>query len=234
VLRDPTVGFSDLDDTSVVPDGHGGSALRVELQANTIHNEPKGNNGINAFVPLSRVVSNACVSYDVRFDQQFDWSLGGKLPGLLGVAPGVEPGLPTGGNVLRGLGWSGRMMWVGPGAYSMPGRTNMAISYLYHPTQPNRWGDNVRWNESFTPGQWHQVRQCYTMNTVGLRDGKLSAWFDGRQVLDRQHVVYRTREDVGITHLAWSVFRGGHTTAWAAAKSDHIDFDNVEVTTRNP
>jgi len=222
------------DDTSVAADTRGhGRVIRTTLQANTMHTYPSGNNGIVVFVPLRRTVAQACVSYDIRFDASFPWSLGGKLPGLLGVAPGVAPSVPSGGNNVNDLGWSGRLMWLGPGAYYMPGRSNLAVSYMYHPQQKNRYGDNVSWRRSFVRGSWHTVKQCYRMNTPGVHDGRLTAWFDGKLKVDRRQYLFRTRSDVKITHLSWSIFRGGDSAKWAANRTGHIDIDNLLVTTRS-
>ena len=223
---------TEYDDTSVVSAGAGsGRALRTTLAAHTIHSRPAGNNGINSFVPL-RHVEDACVSYRIRFAKDFDWSLGGKLPGLLGVRAGVRPSLPTGGQYVGDLGWSGRLMWLGPAAYRrvLP-RSNEIASYVYHPGQSVGYGDNIWWNRGFTAGDWHSVKQCYRMNTVGKRDGVLAAWLDNRQVVDRTDFVYRLRNDVTITHLAYSIFRGGHTLDWAGSRTGTVDVDDLRVTT---
>jgi hypothetical protein len=155
--------------------------------------------------------------------------VGGKLPGLVGGAPGVRPGAPAGGHPTAD-GWSGRLMWVGPKAYSWAGPTNMIVSYLYHPGQRSDYGDNVRWNRSFDAGRWHQVKQCFTMNTVGHSDGALQAWFDGTRVVDDAAFVYRTRSDVHINYLEWDIFRGGNTLEWAGSRTGYIDIDDVRVT----
>jgi hypothetical protein len=221
----------DYDDSSIVTDNRGGKAYRLTLEAGTIRGNPSGNHGIVVFIPLAQQVTNACISYDVRFDGTFDWSLGGKLPGLQGTAPGVSPSLPTGGGNPGDKGWSGRMMWLTPKSYSWAGPTNMAVSYMYSPEMSSHYGDNIRWNKGFTAGTWHTVKQCYTMNTVGQANGKLHAWIDGTQVLALNNYVYRLRDDVAISHLNWSIFRGGATLDWAGTRTSHIDFDNVTITT---
>jgi hypothetical protein len=218
-------------DMSIVSNGSGGQALRVTLEKGTIHSKPSGQHGVVLFAKLPGQIDNACVSYRVRFDSNFDWSMGGKLPGLSGVAPGVSPGTPTGGNAnVTDQGWSGRMMWLGKGSYGWVTGTNMAVSYMYHPGQKSQYGDNVQWKKEFSAGRWHVVKQCYTMNTVGKANGQLRAWFDGQLVVDDNAFVYRTRNDVHINYLNWSVFRGGATLDWAGDRTGYVDFDDVVVT----
>lgn len=219
------------DDASVVPDSRGGKAMRVTLDPNTIRTSPSGNNGFVSIAKLPRVLQNACLSYDVKFDSRFDWSMGGKLPGLIGVAPGVNPGMPTGGRYAGDLGWSGRVMWRGPKPFNTLGQPNMAISYMYSPLQKDQYGDNISWNSSFVAGKWHTVKQCFTMNTVGKADGVLRGYLDGTLVLQRNDFVFRTRTDVGISHLAWSIFRGGNTMDWASLTKGTVDLNRVVVTT---
>jgi hypothetical protein len=229
-----TVGPTDrrlyaYDDMTYVRDAQGrGHAIRTSLEKGTIRGRPAGNHGAVLFVKLKGSYDRACISYRVRFSPRFDWSLGGKLPGLLGVAPGVSPGTPTGGGSTA-AGWSARVMWLGPRAYSWAKPVNMGVTYLYHPGQTTRWGDNVRWNRAFTTGRWHRIRQCHVMNTPGRADGQLWVSLDGRLVRRDTDVMYRTRADVHITHLDWSVFRGGNTLEWAGRRTGYVELDSLVV-----
>ena len=218
------------DDMSAAADSRGsGKVLRTLLKAGTIHRSNGGDSGDNLFIRLPAAYDQACVQYDIRFDPNFDWSLGGKLPGLEGVAPGVAPAKPTGGNVTD-VGWSGRLMWLGPKAYSWAGPTNMAVSYMYHPGQTGTYGDNIRWNKPFVAGTWHTVKQCYVMNTVGRANGVLRAWMDGQLVVNNTTFTYRVRNDVHINYIVFSLFRGGNTLAWAGSRDGYVDIDNFSVT----
>ncbi len=181
------------DDTSIVEVPGKGKVIRTTFVAGTMKSIPSGNNGSSLFLPLSKVVDQACMSYDIRFDGNFDWSLGGKLPGLEGVAPEVSPGYPTGGTTPGRQGWSARIMWLTPKSYGWAGPVNEVVSYMYTPTQTTRYGENVRWHERFSANKWHTVKQCFTMNTVGRADGKLHAWLDGVQVLSEDAYIFRMR-----------------------------------------
>lgn len=231
VLADYSGSPDGLEDASIVEADGGDKAMRIRLDANTIRTRPQGNNGIVVIAPLPLPLLNACLSYDVRFDRDFDWSLGGKLPGLLGVAPGVSPGLPAGGHPAGSLGWSGRIMWRGSEAFPTRGRRNVAVSYVYSPQLSQEYGSSYSWKRGFVAGRWHHVEQCYRMNTIGERDGVMSGRLDGRRTLLRRDYLFRTRPDVAISHLAWSVFRGGNSMDWAGRRPGTVDLRNVRVTT---
>ena len=218
---------SQYDDMTIIKSG-AGKALRTRLDKGTIRDNPGGNHGAVLVAKLPRSYDKACITYRVRFSANFDWSLGGKLPGLLGVAPGTSPSTPTGGGSVEN-GWSGRVMWLGPKAYKWAGPKNMGVTYLYHPGQGDKWGDNVRWNKSFVAGRWHKVQMCYAMNTVGSANGKLLVWLDGTQVRNDTNVVYRKHSNVHITHLDWSIFRGGGDLGWAGKSTNTIDMDSLIV-----
>ena len=163
------------------------------------------------------------LAYDIRFDPGFDWSIGGELPGLSGVAPGVPPTYPAGGGNLRGIkGWSGRMMWGSPAARWM--------SYMYGASQVSKYGDGIAGRSTscsvVAPGQ-----QCYTMNSARRRQRQAAGLVRRPQVLNVTNRVYRTRSDVHISHLMWSIFRGGSSMDWAGSRNSYIDFDNVTITT---
>ncbi|MDQ2744520.1 MAG: hypothetical protein M3Z66_19810 [Chloroflexota bacterium] len=222
-------GVSAFGDMTIAKDSRGtGNVLRTELTKGTIRAD---GNGAVIDVPLVQQYDKACMSYDIKFDAAFDWSLGGKLPGLEGVAPGVPASAPSGGHPTS-AGWSGRLMWVGPKAYSWAGPSNMVVSYMYHPGQTSQYGDNVRWNKAFVAGKWHTVKQCYAMNTVGQKNGVLQAWMDGSLVVSLPNFVYRTRSDVHINYIAWELFRGGNTLAWAGSRTGYVDIDNVQITSQ--
>ncbi|MGI3784458.1 MAG: polysaccharide lyase, partial [Janthinobacterium lividum] len=216
------------------PDGGRSRFVRTHLAAHEIldRNDSPGDGNV-LVVPLEDQSRDAaCISYDVRFSAGFEVSGGGKLPGLLGVAPGTSPANPTGGGSTE-HGWSGRVMWLGPKLSKIArdaGGPDVAVTYLYHPGQQGTFGDDLSWGRGLVDGGWHEVRQCYTLNTIGQSDGVLQAWIDDSEVLDRTDIVYRTDPKVHVTHLAWSVFRGGDNDDWAADTPGDVDIDNLKVT----
>jgi hypothetical protein len=209
-----------------------GNVVRTELSAGKYIGSTGAGRGNVLVSRLPGSYDSACMAYDIRFATSFDFSAGGKLPGFVGVAPGVPPSTPEGGGSTD-HGWSGRLMWLGAKMWQLvrtADRSNVVVTYLYHPGQDREWGDNVSWDSSFTPGVWHRVRQCHVMNTVGKADGVLRTWFDGTLVMQRYDVVYRTDPAVHITHFDWSVFRGGSTADWASPTAGYVDIDNLKIT----
>jgi hypothetical protein len=209
-----------------------GNVVRTKLAARKyVGSSGEGRGNVLPF-KLPGSYDSACMSYDVRFAAPFDFSAGGKLPGFVGVAPGTRASTPTGGGSTA-HGWSGRLMWLGSKMWKVvrdSHRSNLVVTYLYHPGQSREYGDNVVWNAFFVPGAWHHVRQCHVMNTVGQADGVLQTWFDGRLAMQDTHVVYRTDPDVHITHFDWSIFRGGSSSVWASSQTGYVDVDNLTIT----
>lgn len=68
------------------------------------------------------------------------------------------------------------------------------------------------------------------MNTVGQSNGQLNAWMDGDQVVNNTAYKYRTRTDVHINYLTFSIFRGGGTMSWAGSRDSYVDISNMSVT----
>jgi hypothetical protein len=209
-----------------------GNVVRHKLAAGKYIQSTGEGRGNVLMIKLPGAYDSACMSYDIRFAAPFDFSAGGKLPGFVGVAPGTSPSTPEGGGSIA-HGWSGRLMWLGSKMWKLvrdADRTNMVVTYLYHPGQDREFGDNVVWGSSFRTGVYHQVKQCHVMNTIGKADGVLKTWFDGKLVMEKDDVVYRTDPAVHITHFDWSIFRGGNSSTWAGAKNGYVDIDNLKIT----
>jgi len=173
-------------------------------------------------MPISGSRTELFLSYRVRFAAGFNFVLGGKLPGLVGGS------VPSGGNKPNGTdGFSARMMWRQGGS---------AVQYMYFMDQVSNYGDDFPWNlagqKSFQPGQWHRVEQRIKMNTPGVANGVVEAWFDGVKALSRTNVRFRASGgSFVIDGLYFSTFFGGNTSAWAPTRSETIDFDDFIIAT---
>lgn len=183
--------------------------------------------GASAGLPLSKPVTDATLSMRIRFSPGFDPTLGGKIPGLSGVVPGVSPTFPSGGKAdPDGVGWSGRIMWE---------KLMRLIMYMYHDGQKLTaagvaYGDGVSWGSTGVPtGVWLNLKVRYVLN-AGQVNGRLQAWLNDVSVIDVPYR-YRKRDDLLITHLLFSVFRGGHEAVYAAKTDGYIDMKDFLVTT---
>ena len=172
---------------------------------------------VQALITLPDRYDELFLSYRVRFGEGFDFVRGGKLPGLAGGEAN------SGGDVPTGLdGWSARMMWRVGGA---------AMTYLYHPDQAGKYGDNLHYDREFTPGRWHTIEHHFVMNILRQHDGLHEAWFDGEPVFRRTDLRFRDTEAFGIDWLYFSTFFGGADPSWATTKEERAYFDDFVVST---
>ncbi len=159
------------------------------------------------------------VSYWIRFDDDFDFVKGGKLPGLMGGTANTGGDKPNGTD-----GFTARMMWRTDGK---------KVQYVYHPDQPNSYGEDFEWNEGgqryFVPGQWHHVEHRVVINTPGQYDGIVEGWFDGELALHIDDLRFCTTDAFSIDGLYFSTFFGGSGSDWAPSKDETVDFDGFII-----
>ncbi|MDA3797978.1 MAG: hypothetical protein PF692_02745 [Kiritimatiellae bacterium] len=156
-------------------------------------------------------------SYKVKFGENlnFDFSKGGKLPGLGGGTTPTGGGKPTGYD-----GWTARIMWREVGEL---------FQYVYYPDQAGIYGDYMGWEVLATPGVWHDMKVRIVMNSPGVSNGILEAWFDGFLVLSRNNIMYRKTDAFAIDTLVFNTFYGGGDSSWAPFKNEYIYFDNFRI-----
>lgn len=146
----------------------------------------------------------------------------GKLPGFMALysdsgRAGVVPSETK-------PGWSARVLF-GPGA---AGKNVKLGYYLYWLDQATAAGDKVWWSQEVPLGQWACIEGRVAMNTPGTPDGALDAWIDGKQVLARNDIAYRTanQSSVKIREFMFEAFYGGPTTP---ARDTTVSFDSLVV-----
>jgi len=168
-------------------------------------------------------------AYDVYFEPDAEFVRGGKLPGLSSVGVYSDAGVrPDGTDSSR---WTGTLMWHENGEIRQ---------YVYHANQPGNYGQNMYWNQGpngqvyFQRGKWNRVEMHYKMNTPGVLDGSLQAWFNGVKVLDTNSIMYRMPggENLKIGTLQFLSFYGGSDMTWAPSTDQHIYFDNFVISTK--
>lgn len=173
---------------------------------------PRGGAGFKTKV-FSAGVSHALLSYSVRFPENFNFVRGGKLPGLYGGLGNSGGNLPNGTD-----GFSFRLMW---------GKNGKGSVYAYLPTS-TQWGTGLlRHQFGFIPGRWHRLTQELILNDVGLTNGKLRMWIDGKFIGEDINLKVRSVERLLIDGMFFEVFFGGNDDSWAAKDDTYIDFKDV-------
>ena len=200
------------------PDACDGRSLRVVYPQGGVG---PSEGGAQWKLALDTTYDQLFLSYWLRFDEGFDFVKGGKLPGLMGGTANTGGDKPDGTD-----GFTARMMWRADGK---------VVQYVYHPDQPNSYGEDFEWNEGgqryFVPGQWHNVEHRVVMNTPGQYDGIVEGWFDGELALHIDGLRFRTADAFSIDGLYFSTFFGGSGSDWAPTKDETIDFDGFVIST---
>ena len=221
-------GAPKTDAVKIVPDpdpsGSHGNTMQVFYAANKVGHG--GNSGSRWQMDIGSH-DELYFAYDVYFEKNAEFVRGGKLPGLSSVGVYSNAGVPSDGTDR----WTGVLMWHDNG---------QIINYVYHANQPGKFGDNIEWDDGpngqvyFQKGKWNRVEIHYKMNTPGILDGSLQAWFNGVKVLDTNSIMYRMPggENLKIGTLQFLTFYGGNDISWAPSTDQHIYFDNFVVSTK--
>ena len=202
----------------IVQTDHGSHALAVDYPEATY-----GTTATGAQWKLMFDQSYDClrVSYRLKFETPFDFVKGGKLPGLIGGQGNTGGGAPDGTD-----GWSGRMMWRADGA---------AVQYVYHPDQPEHYGQDFPWTVGidpahFIPGHWQEVVHEIEMNSPGQHNGRITCWLDGQLAMSETQMRFRDVETFAIDGFYFSTFFGGSNDSWSTTKDERIIFDDFIIT----
>jgi hypothetical protein len=189
----------------------GGRLLRVfypQGSASRGTNGPEG--GMQAYLTLPSPVDVVELTYQVRFPTGFDFVKGGKLPGMYGGTVTSGRKIPDGTD-----GFSTRYMWRAGGAGEV---------YAYLPTSQKHGTSLGRGCWTFPAGQWTSIRQRVQLNIPGAADGRVTVWQDGRLVLDKGGLQFRTVSQLQIDGVLFSTFFGGDDSSWASPVDQHADF----------
>ena len=184
-------------------------------RATAMEGAPSG--GCQALVGLPCGSTQACcLQYWVKFGENFDFVKGGKLPGLFG---GTQWSGGT-SSWERDKGFSTRFMWRREGiaevyAY-LPSRVTFGLSLQQH-----------KWH--FKRGVRNYVKQTVRLNDVGKTNGLLIVEVDEQCIFESSEIVYRTREDVNIDGVVFSVFFGGGDVSWAASHDEVVEFGGFSI-----
>ena len=212
-----------LQNTKAIKDYSGkfSRVLRVRYPAGsaspTVTNSkgaPQG--GVQVFANLGIPPQDSLrLSYYVRFSKDFDFVKGGKLPGLFGGTINNGRKIPDGTN-----GFSTRYMWRKDGDGEV---------YAYLPSSREHGTSIGRGNWRFQPGTWQHLEQVVVLNQPGKANGQIQMWLDGKKVLTKNGLTFRTTNALKIEGILFSTFFGGGDPSWATPKNVYVDFANFSV-----
>ncbi|MFJ8825720.1 polysaccharide lyase [Streptomyces sp. NPDC102467] len=211
-------GSFGLDRAAVLTDGGpaSGPFLRVHYPARSAsptvartYDRPQG--GTQLYLPLrDGPVDRLHLRYYLRFPHGFDFVKGGKLPGLYGGHATSGGHVPDGEN-----GLSTRYMWRSGGRGEV---------YAYLPTSLVHGTSLGRGDWSWPAGRWVCVEQSVRLNHPDRSDGSVTVLLDGRRVLRRTGLEFRTTDELRIEGVFFSTFFGGGDPSWATPRAQHADF----------
>jgi hypothetical protein len=190
----------------------GGNLLRVTYPAGSASKRAGGEDGgAQAYLKLGGgPVDELYLQYQVRFQPGFDFVKGGKLPGLFGGTVNNGQNIPDGTN-----GFSTRYMWRADGDGEV---------YAYLPTSQEHGTSLGRGCWRFVPGEWTTIQQRVKLNTPGAANGEIVVWQDGKQVLTKTDLTFRSTDQLKIDGLFFSTFFGGGDSSWATPVDQYADF----------
>ncbi|QDU70746.1 polysaccharide lyase [Mucisphaera calidilacus] len=184
---------------------------------------------------LDRGYEELYASYWVHFGPGTEFVRAGKLPGLAGGEAN------TGGNKPDGTdGFSARMTWSSNGkdGSQVPTTSANLNQYLYHPDQPQTYGDTRFYDETHdgrwvevTSGPWYHIQHRVVMNTPGEHDGVVQAWVNGEPVFYVDDIRFRDVPGLQIDVFRFETFYGGSSMNFATTKEEYFYFDNLVLST---
>lgn len=208
--------------------------------------------GVSYQPVLVRPVDYAEMSYWVRFNSNFTWGGGGKLPGLGGNNSKVA--YPPAGGAPSPYGFTCRPMWRAQPGFSGAIANKIELTcYLYLPNLPaatygidRHYGVALGDTGGISDGAWRYVKQVVRMNTSSvsdnnidpatlvqgtdyLADGLHEVWVNGVRVYQKTDEVWRFYNDVHITRMHWSIFRGGGDSSWSVGTPGDVDIAALNI-----
>jgi hypothetical protein len=111
--------------------------------------------------------------------------------------------------------------------------------YYYHPDQWGGWGDITYCKMSsfqrakISPGKWYCLELMLRNNIPRQKNGRLSAWFDGKLVGNVERLRFRDTEKVKIQRFNVQNYFGGGEYMHTSPKDQRIYIDNL-VISRKP
>ncbi|KAI0081410.1 hypothetical protein K474DRAFT_1682014 [Panus rudis PR-1116 ss-1] len=221
------------------PDGHLSMKAHYPEGSYTFSHDPQG--GFSFYAPGPSNVDlttakEATFGYRAYFPAGFDFVKGGKVPGLYGGNSDSEALSCSGGRRDNGC-FSVRMMWRTNGAgelytYLPPDYSqNQAVCNVPpFSTCNDVYGASVgRGAFTWATGGWTTVAQRVKLNDVGVANGELELFFNGKSVINVGGLMIRTSDSGRIRGMQFQTFFGGSDTSWASPKDQDAYFSDFAV-----
>jgi len=192
--------YTDLKRADIVDLGSGQKGLRITTRAKTYGWLASGAHLFSKLPPREEYT----LEYDVRFGdekgEKFDFRRGGKLPGLAGGKA------TSGGRKPQGDGWTVRYMWRDEGHL---------VVYAYHMDITGKYGDDFPLKIQAKKGQWYKLSMTVRVNGEGKSDGLIRVRVDGKEVLDKTGLRFRSGRQAPVDCFFFAHFWGGQDPSWA-------------------
>ncbi|MCG2577755.1 hypothetical protein LZ012_12195 [Dechloromonas sp. XY25] len=164
--------------------------------------------------------------YYLRFADDWNPTLdGGKMPGMAGTYNTAG----WGGRRSDGTnGWSmrGGFLRIFEGDHPMRGLTQLG-TYAYHAGMGSQYGEYWPWPSALlAKNRWYCIEQRVKLNSPNASDGVLQIWLDGRLIMERANLRYRSIDRLHIEDVWINIYHGGIDPS---PHDQHLFVDNVVV-----
>lgn len=167
--------------------------------------------------------------YYLRLAEDWDPTKdGGKMPGIAGTYNTAGwGGRPSDGT----NGWStrGGFLRAFEQGHPLRGLTQLT-TYAYHADMGKGFGDTWIWpGVLLERNRWYCIEQQVTLNSPSTNNGSMRVWVDGRLVMERTKLRFRTVDRLHIETVWLDVYHGGVDPS---PHDQHLYIDNVVVARR--
>jgi hypothetical protein len=199
-----------------------GSALRINLKKGSNYgSDVKFNTKV-----LGKEPDELYFRYYLRLADNWNPTVdGGKMPGMAGTYNTAG----WGGRRSDGTnGWSmrGGFLKIFEGEHPMRGLTQLS-TYAYYAGMQGDYGEHWPWPGALLArNRWYSIEQRVKLNSPGTADGLLQVWLDGRLIMERGGIRYRSVDRLHIEDIWINVYHGGMALS---PHDQHMFVDNVVV-----
>lgn len=199
-----------------------GAALRINLRKGSNYgSDVKFNTKV-----LGKEPDELYFRYYLRLADDWNPTLeGGKMPGMAGTYNTAG----WGGRRSDGTnGWSmrGGFLRIFEGDHPMYGLTQLS-TYAYHAGMQGEYGEHWPWPGALLArNRWYCIEQRVKLNAPSTSDGVLQVWLDGRLLMERTNIRYRSVDRLHIEDVWINVYHGGIAPS---PHDQHLFVDNVVV-----